>query len=86
MVTDRHKRVRLQCPVLAACTSCTRITTELRGILAHVWNSCAPDARTNNGLSMVGSEEELEAVKKFCNLKWIVSAEGSCEPTVPHCK
>ena len=65
VVTDRHKWVLLQCPVLAACTSCARNATEERGLLAHVLKSCAPDARTYHGLSMVDSEEKLEAVKEF---------------------
>ena len=82
VVTDRHKWVKLQCPVLAACTSCTINTTELRYILAHVWNSYALDARTHHGQSMVDSEEKLEAVKQFCHLKRILSAEDSCERTV----
>ena len=52
-------------------------------LLAHVWNSCAPDDRTHHGLSMVDSEEKLEAVKEFCHLEDMLSAEGSCELTVP---
>ena len=51
--------------------------------LARDWNSCAPDARTHHGLSMVDSEEKLEAVKEFCHLRDMRSAEGSCELTVP---
>ena len=32
---------------------------------------------------MVDSEEKLEAVKEFCHLGDMLSAEGSCELTVP---
>ena len=45
-------------------------------------DSSAPDARTHHGLSMIDSEEKLEAVKQFCHLGEMLSAEGSCELTV----
>ena len=37
----------------------------------------------HKGLSMVDSEEKLEAVKEFCHLSEILSAEASCELSVP---
>ena len=37
----------------------------------------------HNDLSMVDRVEKLEAVKEVCHLGEILSAEGSCELTVP---
>ena len=44
----------------------------------------SPDARRHHGLSMADTmKKKLEATKEFCHLDEMLSAEGSCELTVP---
>ena len=81
---DRQAQVGL---IAMSCLGCLHFVHKkyngMKRSFSPLWNSYAPEARTHHGLSMVDSEEKLEAFKEFCHLGEMLSVEGSCELLVP---